>query len=316
MPNFNPITNLIGMAWESTFGNASTTNKFQPSLSYNVSVSARKTYNSLYKIGRLTEFHATPLLEVANEITIDGILTNPFFARSITGSAQSVSGASAPFTHTWSINHNTTAVASATIDVHDKRFVGCLLRNCSLSSAVNEPVRLSLSFESQFQAQDIASPTAGVHPDDVVYTYAMGSITNFPTFNVINSFTININTNLQPIKRFGQINPVNNFRGILEINIDFEVLFDNSAGIINVLDQTLVNPSYSADGVNATLRFTYDSNHEITMTLQRILLTEVSYSIQPNNIIYARITGRSLLPSNDYTSFPLFTAKSSINTAY
>jgi len=316
MPTFNPILNLIGMAWESTFGTASTTNKFQPSLSYTVSVTSRKTHNPLYKIGRLTEFHATPLLEVVNEITFDGVLTNPFFIRAITGSAQTVSGASAPFTHTWSISHNTTAVAPATIDIHDKRFVGCLLRNCSLSSAVNEPVRLSLSFESQFQSADIASPSAGVHPDDVVYTYAMGSLTNFPSFNVINSFTININTNIQPIKRFGQINPATNFRGNLEINVDFEVLFDNSAGILDVLDQTIINPSYFADGVNATLKFTYDSNHEITMTLQRILLTEASYTIQPNNVIMARITGRALLPSTDYTSFPLFTAKSATNTTY
>jgi hypothetical protein len=316
MPTFNPIANLIGMAWESTFGSASTTNKFQPSLSYNVSVTSRKTHNPLYKIGRLTEFHATPLLETVNEITIDGILTNPFFARAIVGTAQSVSGSTAPFTHTWSINFNTTAVQSATIDVHDKRFVGCLLRNCSMSSAVNEPVRLSLSFESQFQAADIATPTAGVHPDDVVYTYAMGSLTNFPSFNVINSFTININTNMQPIKKFGQLNPVTSFRGNLEINVDFEVLFDNSSGILNVLDQTIVNPSYFADGVNATLRFTFDANHEITMNLQRILLTEVSYTIQPNNIIMARITGRALLPSSDYTSFQLFTAKSATNITY
>jgi hypothetical protein len=316
MPTFNPIANLIGMAWESTFGSASTTNKFQPSLSYNVSVTSRKVHNPLYKIGRLTEFHSTPLLDIVNEITIDGILTNPFFARSITGSAQSISGSSAPFTHTWSINHNTTSVVSATIDVHDKRFVGCLLRNCSLSSAVNEPVRLSLSFESQFQSSDIATPSAGTHPDDVVYTYTMGSLTNFPTFNVINSFTININTNQQSIKRFGQINPTTNFRGNLEINIDFEVLFDNSSGVINVLDQTLINPQYVADGVNATLRFTHSTNYEITMTLQRILLTDISYTIQPNNIIMARISGRSLLPSTNFTAFPLFTAKLSTNTPY
>jgi hypothetical protein len=316
MPTFNPISNLIGMAWESTFGNASTTNKFQPSLSYNVSVTSRKTHNPLYKIGRLTEFHATPLLEVVNEISIDGVLTNPFFARAITGSAQSVSGSTAPFTHTWVIDHNTTAVASATIDVHDKRFVGCLLKNCSISSAVNEVVRLSMSFESMFQSQDVATPSAGVHPDDVVYTYVTGSLTNFPAFNVINSFTVNINTNMQSIKRFGQLNPATNFRGALEINLDFEVLFDNSAGIINVLDQTIMNPSYFADGVNATLLFNYDANHQITMTLQRILLTDVSYTIQPNNIIMARITGRALLPATNFTSFPLFTAKSAVNTPY
>jgi hypothetical protein len=315
MPNFNPIANQIGMAWESTFGSASTTNKFQPSLSYNVSVTSRKTHNPLYKIGRLTEFHATPLLEVANEITIDGILTNPFFARAITGNTQTISGSSAPFTHTWAINHNTTSVVSATIDVHDRRFVGCLLRNCTISSAVNEPVRLSMTFESMFQTSSI-TPSTGTHPDDVVYVYHMGSLTNFPSFNVINSFTININTNQQSIKRFGQINPATNFRGNLEVNVDFEVLFDNSSGIATVLDQAAINPPYFADGVNATLRFTYDSNHEITLTLQRILLNDISYTIQPNNIITARISGRSLLPSNDYVAFPLFTAKSTTNTAY
>ena len=316
MPNFNPISNRIGMAWESTFGSASTTNRFQPSLSYNISVSARKTHNPLYKIGRLTEFHATPLLDLSNEITIDGILTNPFFFRSITGTAQSVSGSSPPYTHTWSINHNTTNVVSATIDVDDYRYVGCLLRNFSLSSAVNETVRLSLTFESKFQNATIASPSDGVHPDDVVYTYTMGSLTNFPSFNVINSFTLNGNVNLQSIKKFGQINPTNNFRGALELNMDFEVLFDNSSGVTHVLDQSIINPSYFADGANAVLRFTYDTNHEITVNLQRILLTDISYSIQPNNIIMARISGRALLPSTNYTSHPLFTAKSAINTTY
>jgi hypothetical protein len=304
------------MAWESTFGSASTTNKFQPSLSYNLSVSARKVHNPLYKIGRLTEFHATPLLDIVNEITIDGILTNPFIFRAITGNAQSITGTTAPFTHTWSINHNTTSVQSATIDVNDYRYVGCLLRNFTLTSAVNEAVRFSMTFESKFQNATIASPTEGVHPDDVVYTYTMGSLTNFPSFNVINSFTINGTTNQQSIKKFGQINPATNFRGTLELNMDFEVLCDNSSGIVNVLDQLAINPSYFADGTNATLRFTYDTNHEITITLQRILLTDISYTIQPNNIIYARISGRALLPSTNYTAFPLFTAKSATNTAY
>jgi len=316
MPTFNPISNLIGMAWESTFGSASTTNKFQPSLSYNVSVTSRRAYNPLYKIGRLTEFHATPLLGVTNEVSIDGILTNPFIFRSVVGSAQTVSGASSPYTHTWVINYNTTNVASATIDVHDQRFVGCLLRNLSLSSAVNEPVRLSMSFESAFQAINLGSPSAGVHPDDVIYTYAMGSLTNFPSFNVINSFTINMNVNQQSIKKFGQINPATNFRGNLEINVDFEVLFDNSSGITSVLNQTTVNPPYFAAVTDATLKFTYDSAHEITITLRRLLLTDISFSIQPNNIIYARISGRALLPDSDYTSFPLFTAKSVTNTPY
>jgi hypothetical protein len=315
MPNFNPILNKIGMAWETTFGTASTTNKFQPSLSYNVSVSARKVHNPLYQIGRLTENLATPLLDVSNEITIDGILTNPFIFRAITGTSQTISGAAAPYTHTWSINYNTTSVASATIDVDDYRYVGCLLRSFSLSSAVNETVRFSLTFESKFQNATI-TPSDGVHPDDVVYTYAMGSLTNFPAFNVINSFTINCNVNTQSIKKFGQINPANNFRGNLELNLDFEVLFDNSSGITGVLNQTAVNPNYFADGVNAVLKFTYDSNHEITVNLQRILLTDISYTIQPNNITYARISGRALLPSNNYTSHPLFVAKSSTNTAY
>jgi hypothetical protein len=316
MPNFNPILNKIGMAWESTFGSASTTNKFQPSLSYNVSVSARKTHNPLFKIGRLTENVATPLLDITNEITIDGVLTNPFVFRAITGTAQSVSGASPPYTHTWSLNYNTTNVASATIDIDDYRYVGCLLRNCSISSAVNDVVKLSMTFESKFQNATVGSPADGVHPDDVVYTYAMGSLTNFPTFNIINSFTMNINANQQSIKKFGQINPANNFRGNLEINLDFEVLFDNSSAIATVLDQLTTNPNYFADGTNAVLKFTYDSNHEITVNLQRILLTDISYSIQPNNIIMARISGRALLPSTNYTSHPLFVAKSSTNTTY
>jgi hypothetical protein len=144
----------------------------------------------------------------------------------------------------------------------------------------------------------------------------MGSLTNFPSFNVINSFTINGNANLQAIKRFGQLNPVNNFRGVLELNMDFEVLFDNSGGITHVLDQSIINPNYFADGANATLRFAYDANHEINVNLQRILLTDISYTVQPNNIIYARISGRVLLPSTNYTSHPLFTAKSAINTTY
>jgi hypothetical protein len=173
-----------------------------------------------------------------------------------------------------------------------------------------------MSFESKFQNAFIASPSEGVHPDDVVYTYTMGTLTNFPPFNVINSFTLNITTNIQPIKRFGAINPATNFRGALEINVDFEVLFDNSSGIANVLDQLTINPSYFASSADATLKFTYDTNHEITITLQRILLTDISYSIQPNNIINARISGRILMPASNYSNYAFFTAKSTTNTAY
>jgi hypothetical protein len=175
---------------------------------------------------------------------------------------------------------------------------------------------MSMSFESKFQNATVASPSEGVHPDDVVYTYAMGTLTNFPPYNVINSFTINITPNLQPIKKFGAINPATSFRGALEINVDFEVLFDNSGGITNVLDQLAINPSFFANGSDATLRFTYDTSHEITITLQRLLLTDISYSIQPNNVITARISGRALMPASNYSNYAVFSAKSVTNTAY
>mgnify|MGYP000573480644 CR=1 FL=1 len=289
MPAFNPIGSTVSIAWESTFGTASTTNRFAPTLSGTVDVNREKTINPFNRFGSNVPVDYTPILGVSNTISISGFLTNLYWLRALTGSAQTITG-TGPYTHTWNYSTTSGTTVSATIDVNDRRFAGCVIENASISCSIDDVARFNISFRSLFNPTGI-TPSAPATTGQDVFTYVGTALSGigFTATDIVRSITINFTPNTEQLKRIGSLFPSTAVRRIFNITVDMEVLFSNYPAITDMLSGSYTKYSTITDAI---IEMTNSSgNKTLRLRLRDIVYNVISWNETPENLIIARLSG-------------------------
>lgn len=221
------------------------------------------------------------------KVTMEYVLSNPWFLESIFGTAVSTLDAGALYSHTW---NSDPAVDSTIRDINSMGLrigfdvnsdflrlpVGVICPSLSMKMALNETIKVTqeLIWGEETVNETFASPTSTALAGEAPYTFVNARITSpitGTTLATVQTFDLNMNSNAELVYEFFDEKSVDAYRKILEFTGKVGVTVKDSAFFSEVLGRA---ESANDLVVTITNKATGDAERSITLTF-----TGASFSV-------------------------------------
>lgn len=280
--------------------------------------------NNQMPLGQLytTEIESFAYGKLEGKISVEYVLSNPWFFESILSDSVSASAAGALFTHTWESDPATNATVRDLntmalrigYDVNADFLrdpVGAVCNSLSFKMALGETIKITqeIIWGEETNTETFLAPTGVPLAGESPYTFVNASITSpltGSTLATIQLFDLNLNTNAELLFEFGSELSVDAWRKILEMTGKVTVTVKDSAFLKEVL-----NRAESANDMVVTISngAAGDALREIVMTF-----TGVSFSshgntgIEPGELILENVDFQArsvtVVATNEATALP------------
>jgi len=314
----------IEYAYEDVFGGGATTS-FPINFGKEVKASGLEWKNNQIPLGQLytPEIESYAYGKNEGKVSMEFVLSNPWFFEAILDSVQSDPAAGNLFSHEWDsdpslagstikvINSMALAIAFDVNTDHIRLPVGVVCPSLSFKMALNETIKVTqeLIWGEETVNQTFSEPDAVPLAGEVPYTFVNALITDpttGTTLATIQTFDLNINSNAELVYGFNSANSEDAFRKILELTGKVGVTVKDS----HFWDEVLGRSEAPSDMV-ITL-----SNNGAGDALREIVITlsGVSFSVhntvgfEPGELVIENIDfqakGCNVIAKNEATTVP------------
>jgi len=289
-----------------------------------VKLTGLEVKNNQMPLGQLytPEIESFAYGKTEGKVSLEYVLSNPWFLNSIFDTVATAAGAGNLFTHTWvtdpsvdaTIRDLNTMALRIGYDVNAnflREPVGVTCSSMSFKMALGETIKVTqeLIWGEETNTETFLAPTGTALAGEVPYTFVNAVITNpitGSTLATIQLFDLNLNTNAELLYEFGGAISVDAWRKILEMTGKVTVTVKDSAFLIEVL-----NRAESANDMVITI-----SNNGAGDALREIKLTftGVSFSthgntgIEPGELVLENVDFQArrcvAVATNEETAIP------------
>lgn len=244
---------------------------------------------------------ATINKQYGGTMTISGILSNAYWLLGVLGKNLNA-GAVGAYTHTYSEQD---ILPSFTTDLgfelgttdFESSVIGCVINTCTISAAVNEPIRFSL--ECSFRYENLGTTKSSDIPCvEPVFTFAHGSIEMPDGTDIagIQSFELTINNNAEPVYGVGARFMTGVVAKNREYNFTCTAAFKDYTALLTYFMDGTNSASAPAAG-NSTeiatleLTFTNDGGDILDIDLTGVYINEETLPQSPTEVVKEDVTG-------------------------
>lgn len=239
--------------------------------------------------------------KIEGKVSMEFVLSNPWFFQAILDTANSQTAGGALFSHTWDSDPT---ISGSTIkqlnplalrigyDVATDDFirlpVGVVCPTLSFKMALNETIKVTeeLIWGEETTTNTFAEPDATPLAGEAPYTFANAKITDpltGTTLATIQLFDLNINSNAQLLYEFNDAKSVDSWRKILEMTGKVTITVKDSSFIDSV-----VNRGETSNDMIVTIdnKLSGDSERKIIMTFNGISFSSHNNTgIEPGELV-------------------------------
>lgn len=252
-------------------------------------------------------------------MTINGVLSNPYWLLGVLG-ANSDGGAPDAYTHTYT---ETNILPSFTTKLgfelgttdFQSEVIGCVINTCTITAAVNEPVRFSL--ECSFRYENLGTTKSVDIPDvEPVFTFAHGSIEmpDGTDIAAVQNFELVINNNAEGLYGIGARFMSAVVAKNREYNFNMTAAFNDYTDLLTYFMNGTSSASAPDAGSGteiATLELTFsnDDGDILDINLTGVHLNEESLPQNIGEIVKESVTGwargcTNIIYTNDIQTAP------------
>lgn len=283
-----------------------------------VTVTRNNNAERVYGVG---DRNATATInkQYSGSMTINGVLSNAYWLLGVLG-ANADGGTAGAYTHTYTEANilpsftTTTSFELGTTDFASD-LIGCIINTCTISAAVNEPLRFSL--EGPYRYENLGTTKldnlADVEP---VFTFAHGSIEmpDGTTIAAVQNFELTINNNAEMLygvgSRFGTGVVAKN----REYNISMTAAFNDYTDLLTYFmngtnSATAPTTGNGTEIATLELTFTNDDGDILDINLTGVHLNEETLPQNPTEVVKEDVTGwaracTNIIYTNDIQTAP------------
>lgn len=263
---------------------------------------------------------ATVNKQYGGTMTISGVLSNAYWLLGVLG-ANSDGGSSGAYTHTYT---EADILPSFTTDLgfelgttdFESEVIGCVINSCTITAAVNEPVRFSL--ECSFRYENLGTTKSSDIPCvEPVFTFAHGSIEmpDATDLAALQTFELTIVNNAEPLYGVGSRFMTAVVAKNREYNFTCTAAFNDHTDLLTYF----MNGTSSASAPDAgsgteiatlELTFTNDDGDILDINLTGVHLNEESLPQSIGEVVKESVTGwaracTNIVYTNDVQTAPL-----------
>ena len=244
---------------------------------------------------------ATINKQYGGTMTISGVLSNPYWLLGVLG-VNNDAGDPGAYTHTYTeadiLPSFTTKLGFELGDTDfQSEVIGCVINTCTISAAVNEPIRFSL--ECSFRYENLGTAKSGDIPDvEPVFTFAHGSIEMPDGTDIagIQSFELTFNNNAEPVYGVGARFMTGVVAKNREYNFTCTAAFNDYTALLTYFMDGTNSASVPAVGNSANiatleLTFTNDDTDILDINLADVSINEETLPQSPTEVVKEDVTG-------------------------
>jgi len=244
---------------------------------------------------------ATVNKQYGGTLAINGILSNAYWLLGVLG-ANSDGGTSGAYTHTYTeadILPSFTTLLGFELGTTDfeSEVIGCVINSCTITAAVNEPLRFSL--DCLFRYENLGTTkTANLVDVEPVFTFAHGSIEmpDGTTIAAVQNFELTINNNAEAVYGVGSRFMTAIVAKNREYNFTMTAAFNDYTDLLTYFmngTNTATAPDAGSGTEIATLEltFTNDDGDILDINLTGVHLNEETLPQNIGEVVKESVTG-------------------------
>lgn len=281
------VYGALNYGWETTFKTLSSSRDKTFGLNSKVtSLTISENADALTRLGTSEVIQFVPKKEEGT-FTVEYVLSNSWIFKSVLGNVVD-SGASAPYTHTYSVTNVPVPFSTEVGGTFDDEAVVLQLKGCvpvrlSVATSVNEMAVGRL--ECMFADPDVSNSAITQVTDNFSpYTFVHGSVQvpSGTTIAEVQSIEFSIGRNYEFMYGLGNPNAVSTANKRLDLGGRVRLTVRNDDFVNRVLSRTEV----------ATMNIAFDnglsgsSKQSLTISLTGVMFDEFSTSLEPNEIVF------------------------------
>lgn len=283
-----------------------------------VSVARNNNSERIYGIGSR---NATSVVnkEYAGTATISGALSNAYWLLGVLGK-NTDAGTAGAYTHTYTeedILPSFTTKASFELGDTDSisTLLGCRINTCTITAAVNEPVKFSL--EAPYRYEKLGTTKISDNPDvEPIFTFAHGSVEmpDGTKIAAVQNFELTINNNLEQVYGIGSRFVAGQVAKSREYNFSMTAAFNDQTTLMTYFfngTNSATGPDEGSGTEIATLEltFTNDDGDILDINLTGVHLNEETLPQNANEVVKEEVTGwargcTNIVYTNDVETAP------------
>jgi len=284
-----------------------------------VSVSRNNNAERIYGVGARNAT-ATINKQYSGTVTVSGVLSNAYWLLGVLG-ANADGGTTGAYTHTYT-ELNTlpsftikTSFELGTTDAAST-LLGCRINTCTISAAVNEPVRFSLECPYRYESLGTTkvSDLADVEP---VFTFAHGSIEmpDGTSIAAVQNFELTINNGLDILHGVGSRFATGIIAKNREYNFSMTAAFSDHTDLLTYFlngtaSATVPSAGSGTEIATLELTFTNDDGDILDINLTGVHLNEETLPQNVNEVVKEDVTGwargcTNIIYTNDIETAPV-----------
>ncbi len=262
---------------------------------------------------------ATINKQYGGTLTISGVLSNPYWLLGVLG-VNNDAGTSGAYTHTYTeadILPSFTTKLGFELGTTDfqSEVIGCVVNSCTISAAVNEPVRFSL--ECSFRYENLGTAkSADIVDVEPIFTFAHGSIEmpDGTSIAAVQTFELVINNNAEPVYGVGSRFMTGVVAKNREYNFSMTAAFNDYTDLLTFFmngTNTATAPDAGSGTEIATLELTLtnDDGDILDINLTGVHLNEETLPQNVNEVVKEDVTGwaracTNIIYTNDIQTAP------------
>lgn len=256
------------------------------------------------------------------KVSVEYVLSNPWFLNGIFGDTVSAAGAGNLFTHTWdskpatsvTIRDLNSMALRVGYDVNSnfiREPVGAVCSSCSFKMALNETIKVTqeIIWGEESINETFETPVGVALPGSAPYTFVNAVITNpltGTTLATIQLFDLNINTNGELLYEFGTPLSVDAWRKILEMTGKVTITVKDSTFLSEVLGR-----AESANDMVVTIdnNAASDAERSIVFTFSGVSFSAHNNTgIEPGQLVLENVDFQAkscvVVATNEATALP------------
>ena len=265
-----------------------------------ISTSRNNNAERIYGVGARNAT-ATINKQYAGTVTINGVLSNAYWLLGVLG-ANSNGGIAGAYTHTYTELNTITSFTTKTsfeLGTTDSlsTLIGCRVNTCTITAAVNEPVRFSL--ECPYRYETLGTTKINDLPDvEPVFTFAHGSVEmpDGTTIAAVQNFELTINNSLESLYGVGSRFMTENVAKNREYNFSMTAAFNDQTALLTYFlngtsSATAPDSGSGTEIATLELTFTNDDGDILDINLTGIHLNEETLPQNVNEVVKEDVTG-------------------------
>jgi len=283
-----------------------------------ISVSRKNSAERIYGVGAR---NATSTINTiySGSVTINGALSNAYWLLGVLG-ANADAGSSGAYTHTYTETNvlpSFTTKLAYELGTTDAQSIllGCRVNQCTISAAVNEPVKFSLECPYRYESLGTSASSNVVEPNPV-FTFAHGSIEipDGTKLAAVQTVELTFVNNLEIVSEVGSRFPKAIVAKTREYNFKLTAAFNDRTDLFTYFlngtsSATIPTPGSGTEIATLELTFTNDDGDILDINWTGIKFNEETLPQNAGEVVKEDITGwaracTSVIYTNTFQTAP------------